>query len=92
MVIKICDGGMVEPSTEPPLGRKSNDQDFIFVVVHSNGKNEAHLEQVIIDGNGSYLKSLNPVLEDVKVTRLAEEDQFLRVMTQAKVDYSKVPC
>lgn len=65
--------------------RKPRDRDF--VVIHFNGENEAQLKQIIIDGSERYLKSLNPDIESVKVTRLAQGDQFLEVMTQAKVDY-----
>ena len=65
--------------------RKPRDRDF--VVVHMTGEGEARLKQVLVDGNDHYLKSLNPDLEDIKVSRLSSDDQFLGVMAQAKVDY-----
>lgn len=66
--------------------RKPRDRDF--VVIHFNGEKMKHSWKIIIDdGSERYLKSLNPDIESVKVTRLAQGDQFLEVMTQAKVDY-----
>ncbi len=70
---------IVEPKRQP------SDRDF--VVVRLQGEEEARLKQVIIDGKDHYLKSLNPDLEDVRVTRVSDADQFLGVMAQAKVDY-----
>ncbi len=70
---------IVEPSREPG--------DLDFVVVHFEGDNSARLKQVIVDGSDYYLKSLNPDLEDIKVTRFQKDDVFLGVMAQAKVDY-----
>lgn len=65
--------------------RKPNNRDF--VVVHLQGEEEARLKQVIIDGRDRYLKSLNPDLDEIKVSKLTTDDQFLGVMTQAKVDF-----
>lgn len=45
------------------------------------------MRQIITEGNDRYLKSLNPELEKLEVARLAQEDQFLGVMAQAKVDF-----
>ncbi len=70
---------IVEPNRAP------NDRDFVIVRIGIDP--EARLKQVIIDGNDQYLKSLNPDLEDVKVSRLQNNDQILGVMAQAKVDY-----
>ncbi|ATN74809.1 S24 family peptidase [Coxiella burnetii] len=65
--------------------RKPKDRDF--VVVRLQGEPEARLRQIITEGNDRYLKSLNPELEKLEVARLAQEDQFLGVMAQAKVDF-----
>jgi SOS-response transcriptional repressor LexA len=70
---------VVEPKREP--------SDLDFVVVRLEGDTSARLKQVIIDGSDYYLKSLNPGIEDVKVTRFQKDDVFLGVMAQAKVDY-----
>lgn len=65
--------------------RKPTDRDF--AVIYMQGDNEARLKQVITDGSDVYLKSLNPDLDDMKVSRLQAGDRFLGVMAQAKVDY-----
>ncbi len=84
-------GGAMEPlfpeGTTIVVEPKRKPANRDFVVVHMQGEAEARLKQVIMDGNDHYLKSLNPDLDDVKVARLDNADQFLGVMAQAKVDY-----
>lgn len=70
---------IIEPERKP--------QDRDFVVVHLSGEGVARLKQMLIDGHYRYLKSLNPELDDIKVSRFNNTDQFLGVMSQAKVDY-----
>lgn len=65
--------------------RKPNNRDF--VVVHTQGEEEAQLKQVIIDGDNRYLKSISTVTDKDQLTRFSSKDQFLGVMAQAKVDY-----
>src|SRR3990167_7101179 len=50
--------------------RKPNDRDF--AVVKLPGEEEARLKQVIIDGKDYYLKSLNPDLGGIQVTRVID--------------------
>lgn len=70
---------IVEPNREP--------RDKDFVVILFNGESEARLKQIIINGTERYLKTLNIDIKSIKMTRLTQEDQFLGVMTQAKVNY-----
>ena len=70
---------IVEPTRAP--------KDRDFVVIHLHNDPEARLRQVIVDGPDYHLKSLNPDLEETKVTRMQPQDRFLGVMAQAKVDY-----
>lgn len=70
---------VVEPSRDP--------KDRDFVIVHLHNDPEARLKQVIMDGSDYYLKSLNPDLEEVRVTKMQPQDRFLGIMAQAKVDY-----
>lgn len=88
LVIKGC---VMEPlfpaGTTIIVEPKRHPSDRDFAVVHLVGDEEARFRQVIFDGKDCYLKSLNPDLQEMKVTKLKEKDQFLGVMTQAKVDY-----
>lgn len=69
---------IVEPNRQP--------QDRDFVIVRLKDTTEAQLKQVVIQGNNRYLKSLAPA-EAQNQNQFGEDDKFLGVMAQAKVDF-----
>ncbi len=67
---------IVDPAYKPA------DRDF--AVVHIEGHKQATFKQILIDGETTYLKPLNP---DFSVQLLDKNHRFLGVMVQARIDY-----
>ena len=72
---------VVDPERSP----RDND----FVVVHLQGESEPRLKKLVMDGCDHYLKSLNPALEGTKARKVSSLDQYIGVISQAKIDYDE---
>lgn len=70
---------IIEPNRQP--------QDRDFVVVRMNGSAEAQIKQIVIQGEQRFLKSIVPAAGTHEQNLLGENDKFLGVMAQAKVDF-----
>lgn len=55
-----------------------------FAIVHIDGHKQVTFKQILIDGEETYLKPLNP---DFKVSVLDKKHRFLGVLVQARIDY-----
>ena len=69
---------IIDPDLQP------HDRDF--AIIHIDGQQLPTFKQVLIDGDTTYLKPLNP---DFKTILLDKKYRFLGVMVQAKMDFKR---
>ena len=69
---------IVDPSMQP--------RDRDYAIVHIEGAKTPSFKQVLIDGDTTYLKPLNP---DFKTVHLDKKHHFLGVMVQARMDFKR---
>lgn len=62
-------------------------QDRDCVIIYLKASNQFSFKRLLRDGNAEYVKSINPELDDLTITKVSEDDRLIATLLEARIKF-----